>query len=1367
MTAAASTPPPFPTCAFWNMHFLSINKSETWEAKVNNIQQLVRRNKIVAVTESHVDGFKADALFFHRITGVVKCLATDMLILIDAAWAAERGITEASAEVILPGVAQVLQWTEGNTPFAFLHFHLDSANEVPRRTQLATLSTWAREHLPRGAKVIVGGDRNFASNDDERISSIIREEAWRPSHLMNEAWDAFLAAWGGAWEVEQPEYTYIKKGTTAAGVRFHYMAVLDVVCTNVAHDAPWAPRARIGEDLPSPAISDHFVLELRWLMSGRQRNRPRRLPDDNVIKVRRALPSFLFHDDAFLEHLRRSMEPWFAQRPRGLDGLAAFSDAVYEIAHEYLRKHIVVATTPQHQLAVTLALLEHISVRHGPDRVPAPAVDWAQVDRWCLIYPRLADSVILDLNAAAPSIVRVTETTIDFVQRIAHDLIDLLAREAPSYPATEPDTLKRATASSENLLRSLKTMRPRERNTLDMLWDERNNCYTEDPSDWADIITRDAISRQGAPRGDESYGQELLDTWGIDLRGCATNLPDDEVEEILLDGKDGVAPGPDGIPAVVLKRFARQLVALYQEAWHDLGLGAPPSAQLGLRKWTVAPKEPGATRTARLRDIEVCNETRKVIARMVNRVLNRVLADQLSEAQQAFVTGREILVNNVRMHALFQHACTSDTTIPLILLLLDCRKGYNLMSWSWISRCLRAARLPEFLYNLIMAMLQTEARLVLQGVEQRGCRFLAGLAQGCPLSCLVYVICVDPLLKYLSQQRDVEGVSGFVDDWSVACRGIDAVNRILGIVESFERASGQRINYDKSKLVPSRRLSAAEIAACQARWPDLLVSYRERLLGLYLGLDASMADQFAQPLRKFEQALADYERRRSDMSLCSRVIVANVFLLSMFAFPCRHFYMPQDVITRVEGALLRFFARIPFARLGFFAHLTSLYGIRVQLRDLRLSNVAMLLSSYKSNASAMETVREHLQLGADVSNTLHPAGSWYQARAFFCRTTASTPEAVLAHKAGDRPDPDDPPLYRWWYDALLDAEAPAWRAYLGRRLLAHGWDSERCIAGVRTLPRSVPQGHRWELMRFHLNGLCTQARLVSAHRLPIAGPCHLCGGHVDSAAHLLDCTITRQAEARLRAAARMPAAQWSVSDMFFQADRDGAEKAFGVALFAAVWFVRDRAWRYTGHVAPDAFIETVVRALQCPWVTCHLPTRTRADRRAARLRPPRDSEHAVLYRNDGARPKSSRAGPAASWAAAFWEVGVSRTGPPGGSNNGALDAEHTSNMAEYVGLQRSMERALRMAHIDKRVVFELDSQIIARQVVIFSRWKAACRSHNLRPHFRTCVALGHALTERGVHWTMYHIYREYNVVADALANDALMFPHQCGPRGNW
>ena len=50
------------------------------------------------------------------------------------------------------------------------------------------------------------------------------------------------------------------------------------------------------------------------------------------------------------------------------------------------------------------------------------------------------------------------------------------------------------------------------------------------------------MARQGAPRGDETAGQEFLDAWGVDLGSCDTSLPDDEVEELILDGKEGVAP---------------------------------------------------------------------------------------------------------------------------------------------------------------------------------------------------------------------------------------------------------------------------------------------------------------------------------------------------------------------------------------------------------------------------------------------------------------------------------------------------------------------------------------------------------------------------------------------------------------------------------------------------------------------------------------------------------------------------------------------------------------------------------------------------------------------------------------------------------
>ena len=85
---------------------------------------------------------------------------------------------------------------------------------------------------------------------------------------------------------------------------------------------------------------------------------------------------------------------------------------------------------------------------------------------------------------------------------------------------------------------------------------------------------------------------------------------------------------------------------------------------------------------ARLRDLEVCNEARKILARMMNKVLNEVCKDTIHATQQAFFSGRDILVNNVRMHTVFREwaARSSSGDQVLLLLFLDCSKGYNFLS---------------------------------------------------------------------------------------------------------------------------------------------------------------------------------------------------------------------------------------------------------------------------------------------------------------------------------------------------------------------------------------------------------------------------------------------------------------------------------------------------------------------------------------------------------------------------------------------------------------------------------------------------------------------------------------------------------------
>ena len=164
------------------------------------------------------------------------------------------------------------------------------------------------------------------------------------------------------------------------------------------------------------------------------------------------------------------------------------------------------------------------------------------------------------------------------------------------------------------------------------------------------------------------------------------------------------------------------------------------SNHMNIRKWTEVPKVSGVCGPEKLRDLEMVNECRKVLARMVNTLLDEVCQHQIHAAQQAFLKNRDILVNNIRMHSVYRdwiQEHPGEEGELLLLLLLDCTKRYNLLSWQWLERVLRASGLPDSLRQIILSLVPGEARLVLNGHEHGGVEFLAGTAQGCASSCFL------------------------------------------------------------------------------------------------------------------------------------------------------------------------------------------------------------------------------------------------------------------------------------------------------------------------------------------------------------------------------------------------------------------------------------------------------------------------------------------------------------------------------------------------------------------------------------------------------------------------------------------------------
>ena len=183
------------------------------------------------------------------------------------------------------------------------------------------------------------------------------------------------------------------------------------------------------------------------------------------------------------------------------------------------------------------------------------------------------------------------------------------------------------------------------------------------------------------------------------------------------------------------------------------------------------------------------------------------------------------------------HEEAAEGDDPYLLLALDCRKGYNRMDHSWLQRCLREASTPPEILAIVESLLINLPVLILDGVELAPLHLASGLTQGCPASCMLYIIGVDPLLSSLQQTPHISGVSGFVDDWSMGCHGLPAISAVSNLIHDFEQASGQQINRGKSALIPARQLSDDERASCLAIWnSDIRISSRERVLGVFIFL---------------------------------------------------------------------------------------------------------------------------------------------------------------------------------------------------------------------------------------------------------------------------------------------------------------------------------------------------------------------------------------------------------------------------------------------------------------------------------------------------------------------------------------------------
>ena len=144
--------------------------------------------------------------------------------------------------------------------------------------------------------------------------------------------------------------------------------------------------------------------------------------------------------------------------------------------------------------------------------------------------------------------------------------------------------------------------------------------------------------------------------------------------------------------------------------------------------------------------------------------------------------------------------------IPLAILSLDQEKAFEWVDWSFLQRILIKFGFGDsFRQWISLFYTNIESAVVINGWTSSFFKPSRGVRQGCPLSPLLYVLCIEVLACSITASPDIEGVplpgggwvfkcSGYADDTSIAATTDASMQATFDIYAQYERASVAKLN---------------------------------------------------------------------------------------------------------------------------------------------------------------------------------------------------------------------------------------------------------------------------------------------------------------------------------------------------------------------------------------------------------------------------------------------------------------------------------------------------------------------------------------------------------------------------------------------
>jgi retron-type reverse transcriptase len=244
------------------------------------------------------------------------------------------------------------------------------------------------------------------------------------------------------------------------------------------------------------------------------------------------------------------------------------------------------------------------------------------------------------------------------------------------------------------------------------------------------------------------------------------------------------SPGPDGIPYKVYKTFWKEVGYILKESWdYSVKIGELPKSHKE-SAIVIIPKEGKDINDIKnWRPITLSNCDAKIITKSLAMRLNPILETIIDPSQTAYVPGRSVM-DNLRCNKFLKDYCR-DNRIKAVLTSLDAKKAFDSVDHKYIDTILEKYGFGMMFRSYFKTLYKDiSAKIIINGYFSDPISIERGVKQGDALSCAIFILCIDPLLRNLNNNSKIAPVKlkckkdisaqvhkacGFADDVSVIC----------------------------------------------------------------------------------------------------------------------------------------------------------------------------------------------------------------------------------------------------------------------------------------------------------------------------------------------------------------------------------------------------------------------------------------------------------------------------------------------------------------------------------------------------------------------------------------------------------------------